>query len=251
MAVGDSPILVTGGTGKLGRPTVARLLAAGHDVRVLSRKPGAGRILGDLNTGAGLEEAVHGVRSVLHLTSGGTKEAEHTKRVALAAREAGVEHLIYISIVGVDRNPFPYYRAKLRSEQAVRAVGVPFTILRATQFHEFVAALAGGKSKRIAFVPEIPLQPIAVDEVAARLVELVAAGPSGRVADVGGPEQALVTEFAAQWYAARGHQPRVARLAVPGKSFRAFRAGAQLATLPGYGRQTFAEWARAAQTVAS
>lgn len=242
-------ILVTGGTGTLGGPTVARLQAAGHDVRVLSRKPGPGRVVGDLNTGDGLEAAVRGVDTVLHLSQGWTKEDEQTRRVALAAREAGVGHLAYISIVGVDRNPFPYYRAKLESEQAVRAVGVPFTILRATQFHDFVAKLSGKPGTRIAWVPDFPVQPIAVEEVADRLVELVAAGPSGRVADIEGPEQGALTGFALRWHAAHGREPRIVPLRLPGKAFRAYRAGAQLGTLPGYGKRTFDDWA--AQTAAS
>ena len=133
-------ILVTGGTGTLGRPTVERLRAAGHDVRILSRTPGPDRVVGDVTTGAGLAEAMRGVDTVLHLaTSAGKKDPRQTQNVVDAARAAGVTHLVYISIVGVDVNPYPYYRAKLESEQIIERSGIPFTILRATQFHDFIA----------------------------------------------------------------------------------------------------------------
>ena len=252
MSAGDSPILVTGGTGTLGRPTVALLQNAGQAVRVLSRKPGAGRVIGDLDTGAGLAEALDGVRTVLHLAMGWTKEAEQTKRLALAARAAGVEHLLYISIVGIDRNQaFPYYRAKLESEQAIRASGVPFTILRATQFHDFVANLVKGQlGGPIAFLPPMTLQPIAVDEVAARIAELAPGGPQGRVDDIAGPEQRTLKELASIWYAAHGRPTkRILSVPIPGRAFRNYREGTQLGTLPGYGRQSFADWVR--QTAAS
>ncbi len=246
MPPGDSPILVTGGTGTLGRPTVGLLRATGRDVRVLSRKPGEGRIVGDLGSGEGLAEAVAGAAAVLHLANGGRHEAEQTRRVVEAARAAGVGHVVYISIVGVDRNQsFGYYRAKLASERAVETGGVPWTILRATQFHDFVANLTGTQEGWwFPLVPRWRMQPIDVRFVAGRLVELVAAGPSGRAADIAGPEQGTLAGFAEQLWATHGRPKKALQFMLPGAAWRAFRDGAQLGELPGTGL-TFAEWLRA------
>jgi len=246
MPAGDSPILVTGGTGSLGRPTVALLRSAGHDVRVLSRTAGEDRIRGDLNTGEGLAEAMNGVAAVLHLANGIGREAEQTRRVAGAATAAGAAHLVYISIVGIDGHPLSYYRRKVESEEAVRAAGVPWTILRATQFHDFVPRLAGRQERWwLPLVPRWRMQPIDVGEVAARLVELVEAGPSGRVPDIEGPEQGTLAGFAEQLWAAHGRPRRAVEFTLPGAAGRALRDGAGLGRLPGYGRRTFGEWVAA------
>lgn len=243
-------ILVTGATGGLGRPTVERLRAAGHDVRAMSRhagggrQAGEGRVVADLATGAGLEDALTGVETVLHLATTRKSDAAQTLTLLDAARTAGVSHIVYISIVGVDRIPFAYYRDKAECERLVAESGIPFTILRATQFHGFVADLFLA-TRRLPFLVTLPVsdQPIAVEEVAERLAELAGAGPSGRVADIGGPEILTVDELAAQWQRAQGSHKRVWRVSIPGKTMKAFRAGHHLAGLPGYGRGTFAEYA--------
>ena len=142
-----STVLVTGGTGLLGRAVVARLTSAGHDVRVLSRTaPGSPAVVGDLATGSGLDDAVAGVDTVVHC---GVRPARSpTGRrdrhpVAGRCRPAGrfSPHLVYVSIVGVDRIPLAYYRAKAEAEREVALSGLPWTTLRATQFHEFTADL--------------------------------------------------------------------------------------------------------------
>ena len=238
-------ILVTGGTGTLGRPTVERLRAAGHDVRILSRTPAPDRVIGDVTTGTGLAEAMHGVDTLLHLaTSAGTKDVAQTRNVVDAARAAGVTHLVFISIVGVDVNPYPYYRAKFESEQLIERSGIPFTILRATQFHDFIALFLHLQRKLPFIVSlEVPDQPIAVDEVAARLVELVAAGPAGKVADIGGPEQLPLRTLIDTWQAAHGTSKRVVTIRPWGRIIRSFRAGDHMTPLPGFGRESFAEFA--------
>ena len=130
-------ILVTGGTGTLCRHVVDRLAGAGHPVRVLSRTRGP--YLGDLSTGAGLQTAIDGVKTILHLAGDPRRAAsdvEGTRRpVAAAPREA---HLVFISIVGVDRHPYFYYRAKFQAEGVVERSGLPYTILRITRFHDLV-----------------------------------------------------------------------------------------------------------------
>src|SRR5215218_2535655 len=184
--------LVTGATGHLGTPTVRRLQAAGHDVRALSRRGGPGLTTGDLRTGAGIPEAVAGADTVLHLATGprGKGDVELTRTLLGAAADAGVRHLVLISIVGIDDIPLPYYRDKLVVERLVRESGLPHTILRATQFHSLVQTLfTVQRPLPVVLAPAIRLQPIAVEDVADRLVELAGSVPAGRVADIGGPEQ--------------------------------------------------------------
>ena len=238
-------ILVTGGTGTLGRPTVDLLRAAGNDVRVLSRTPGAGRAVGDLRSGAGLDAALGGVDTVLHLaTAASSKDVGQARTLMAAAAKAGVTHVVFISIVGVDVVPYSYYRAKLGSEQIIEQSGIPFTILRATQFHSFVAMIPRAQRRLPVILSlNVPDQPIAVEEVAARLVELVAAGPSGHAADVGGPEQLTVRSAIDTWQTAAGTHKPVWTLHLGGKTIRALQAGEHMPGLPGYGTGTFAEYA--------
>lgn len=238
-------ILVTGGTGTLGRPTVARLRAGDHQVRVLSRKPGPDRVVADLGTGDGLAAAVDGSDVVVHLaTSAGRGDVAQTRNLLAAA--AGVRHLIVMSIAGIDRIPLPYYRYKLEGERLVAESGVPYTILRATQFHNLVDQVFGAQRFLPALLaPAITLQPIAVEEVAVRLAELVDQPPAnGRVEDIGGPERTPVAELARMWKQARSVRRAVLPLRVPGKTFRAFAAGAATVDGPAYGRITFAEYLR-------
>lgn len=234
-------ILVTGGTSGPGRPTVERLRAAGHDVRVLSRRAGAGTHVGDLATGAGLAEALAGVETVVHLASNLQRDLPDTERLLGLAREAGVRHLVFLSIVGVDRIPYGYYVDKVASERAIAASGIPFTILRATQFHSFpltVLRMTGGH----VFVKGVSIQPIGVDDVGARLAELATGEPQGRVADLGGPEILDATDVLHRLQAAGRASRFVVSITIPGKAFRGFRAGHHLAGLPGAGRQTFDAW---------
>lgn len=241
-----STILVTGATGSLGRPTVAALRTAGHTVRPMSRTSREGGVVADLTTGAGLQAALDGVDTVVHLATAVSKaDIAHARTLVTAARAAGVRHLVYVSIVGVDRIPFPYYRAKFECERVIEESGIPFTILRATQFHGFVAKILSAPG-RLPFLVSLPIddQPIAVEEVAQRLAELAADAPAGRVDDIGGPEVLSFDELAAQWQRAHGTRKTVWRFTVPGRTMAAFRAGHHLAGLPGYGRETFAQFSQ-------
>ncbi len=246
-------ILVTGGTGTLGRPTVRRLRATGADVRVLSRRAGADRVRGDLDTGEGVAAALRGADTVVHLATTSRRDAGQTRVLLYACRDARVGHLVFISIVGVERIPYGYYRDKVASEGMIAASGVPFTIQRATQFHDFVAAFLRLQRRLPAIVvPDLPVQPIAVEEVAARLVELATARPAGRVADIGGPEQLPARTLARQWQAAHGVRERTWTVHAPGRIAATFRAGHHMTPLPGYGRETFARWAaREAESAAA
>ncbi len=244
-----SGLLVTGGTGTLGSRVVARLRGTEHDVRILSRSGRPGTIKGDLITGEGLEAAVEGVKTIVHCASNPLRkthqvDVQGTERLLQAAARAGVSHFVYISIVGVDRNPFPYYRAKLEAEWTIERSPVPWTILRATQFHDFVFGMLRALDHVPLFMP-VPkgflLQPIDVGEVASRLVELALSEPAGRAPDVGGPEVSAFADLARSYLKAAGRRGKVVEVPVPGKTARAFRQGAHLVPDHSYSKITWEE----------
>lgn len=236
-------ILVTGGTGTLGRHVVDRLAGAGHPVRVLSRTRGP--YLGDLSTGAGLQAALDGVQTVLHLAGDPRRAAsdvEGARRLVAAAPRGA--HLVFISIVGVDRHPYSYYRAKFQAEGVVERSGLPYTVLRATQFHDLVL-FALRASARLPVLP-VPagtaFQPIDAGEVAGRLVELALGRPAGRVPDMGGPEILDTAELARTYLKAAGRRRAVLPVPLPGRVFAAFRRGVHLTPERREGRKTFEEF---------
>jgi uncharacterized protein YbjT (DUF2867 family) len=153
-------------------------------------------------------------------------------------------HLVYISIVGVDGHPYPYYRAKAATEAQVEASGLPWSIQRATQFHEFLVRLLR-PSDRLPFVV-VPagfrFQPMATAEAARRLVEIAGGGPSGRLADVSGPEVHAAVDLARSYRRAMGKAPRVFSLPLAGRSAAAFRRGDHILATPNYGQQTWQEF---------
>lgn len=235
-----SVIVVTGATSGPGGPLVERLRARGHEVRALSRRPGEGRIVADLATGTGLDLALAGADVVVHLATNRKRDLPDTQRLLAAAHTAGAGHLVYLSIVGVDRIPYGYYVDKLGNEKAIEASGIPFTILRATQFHSFpgeILQLTGGR-----FFVDLRIQPIGVEDVAERLAELATGAPAGRAADIGGPEILEGRDILGRLQRAGRAKKRVFFLSLPGKTFAAFRAGHHLAGLPGAGVQTFDAW---------
>lgn len=229
-------VLVTGGTGLLGSRVAERLRVAGRGVRILSRSGGDGRVRGDLGTGEGLETAVRGVETVVHCASSPLRktrqvDVEGTGRLLEEAVRAGVSHVVFISIVGVDRNPYyPYYRYKLDAERVIERAGVPWTILRATQFHEFALGFVRMSSRGpVALAPRGFLgQPVDVSEVAARLAGLALSEPAGHVTDFGGPEVGTFAELSRAYLEATGRRKKVLEIPVPGRTARAWREGAQI-----------------------
>lgn len=237
-------ILVTGGTGRAGRPTVELLRSAGHDVRALSRHEGPGRVVGDLRSGGGIHEAVAGADTVVHLaTRSSFGDAQLMRTLLDASRAGGVGHVVYLSIVGVDRIPLGYYRQKLAAEHLLGSSGLGHTILRATQFHELVAGVfTAQRILPVVLAPTVSVQPIAVGDVATRLAELATGEPAGRVPDVGGPEQLPARELARQWAAAASVHRRIVPVSVPGRTFAAVSAGHSLVPGSAFGTTTFADF---------
>ncbi|QTV79553.1 SDR family oxidoreductase [Microbacterium sp. NIBRBAC000506063] len=246
-------IAIAGGTGVLGSAVATVAEGRGHRVRVLSRSKGV-----DVETGEGLADAVGGADALVDALSVQTTSAKRaeaffattTRALQEAARAGGVAHHVVPSIVGVDRVPYGYYAGKLAQERAVEAGEVPWTILRATQFHEFASQLferAAVGPLRLAV--KMRTQPVAVREVAERLVDLVEAGPAGRAPDFAGPREESMVEMMRAWAARSGYDGRMPAIALPGAFGRAMRDGSVLPGLDAdHGTVTFEEWLQAQPT---
>jgi uncharacterized protein YbjT (DUF2867 family) len=253
-----APILVTGGTGTLGRHVVSGLRNAGRDVRVVSRHPRDGEagvefVSGDLATGEGLSAAVAGAETVVHLAGSAKGDEEKARHIVRAATEAGARHLVYISVVGADRIPmagridrmmFGYFASKHAAERIVADSGLPWTTLRATQFHDLLLTVA----QQMARLPVIPVpagfkfQPIDPTEVAARLVELALGPPAGLVPAMGGPRVYKMDELLGEYLQTTGKRRPMLPIWLPGKAASAFREGANLAPDRAVGRRTWEEF---------
>jgi uncharacterized protein YbjT (DUF2867 family) len=255
-------ILVTGGTGTLGRVLVERLRERGHVPRVLSRRAGQGRVVGDLETGAGVPEAVRGVDAVVHAASRPSHDVAQTETLLAALRAEGARpaggsvaaagesgrhaapHLVFISIVGVDRVPLAYYREKVEVERLVAAAGMPWTVLRATQFHDLLSTLFGvlGRSPVLPVLARASFQPVDVRDVADRLADLATGAPVGRAPDLGGPQVRPMADLARTWAGATGRRRAVLPVRLPGRLARAVRAGGLITPEHADGRITFEEF---------
>jgi uncharacterized protein YbjT (DUF2867 family) len=241
------PVVVTGGTGTLGRSVVRELREAGAEVRVLSRRAGDGHVVGDLTTGAGLDDAVRGVGAIVHCatdTRVPRNDVTGIRNLTEAAHRHGAPHLVYVSIVGVDRVPFPYYRVKHEVEGIVVESGLPWTILRATQFHDLVLTLSRFLARSpVMVVPAgTSVQPVDAAEVAARLAQLALAAPAGWAPEFGGPEVVPFTDLARAYLRARGVRRPVLPVRLPGRVARAYREGGHLTPGHAAGRRTYAEF---------
>jgi uncharacterized protein YbjT (DUF2867 family) len=251
-------ILITGGNGGLGREIVRAAARAGHVVRIGSRgaRPDGtpadhqwARM--DLTTGEGVTAALAGAEAVVHAASDPNRsrvvDVDGTRRLVEAARDARVAHLVYVSIVGIDRIPVRYFRDKLAAEQIVAASAVPHSIVRETQFHTFID-MQLRKAARFPLVMPIPtnfrIQSAAPAEAADYLLRCVADGPGGRRPDFGGPEVLTMGEAAAQWKAARGSRKPIVALLVPGKVGAALRAGASTVPDGAHGSVRWGDWLR-------
>jgi uncharacterized protein YbjT (DUF2867 family) len=229
-------ILVTGGTGTLGRPVAQRLRDAGASVTVLSRHPretaeGIRYTAGDLSTGEAIEAA--------------------TRTLVGAAKDA--RHIVLISVVGADRIPqvsaidrafFGYFGMKRATERVLEQSGIGWTTLRATQFHDLILMVA----RALAKLPVIPapagfrFQPVDAAEVAERMAELALGEPSGLVPDLAGPKIYTIAELVSSYLRAAGKRRPLIPVHIPGQAARALRSGANLAPDRAAGKRTWEEF---------
>ncbi|RRO20463.1 NAD-dependent epimerase/dehydratase family protein [Saccharopolyspora rhizosphaerae] len=258
-------VAITGGTGHVGRHLV-RSLKPTHRTRVLTRHPGTDAevqwVAGDLATGEGVEELVTGARTVVHAATWSPMaqrglphpadfwrsppdvDVDGTSRLLEASAAAGVEHFTYVSIVGVDRPALPYLRLKHTAEELVSVAEVPWSIVRATQFHWLLDRMFG-RAARLPVLPlpaSLPTQPVDEADFAAYLATCVTEGPAGRRPDFGGPEVLTLGEAVQTWQEVRGGRARVITVPAP----KRLRRIASDWTCPHdrHGRRTWAEWLR-------
>lgn len=249
---------MTGASGRLGRLVVARLHAEGRSVRALSRRPPAAGAadaapsgssgtqwhVGDVSTGHGLAAAFDGTGTVIHCATDPRGDDEGSaRRLVHGASRAGSAHVVFVSIVGVDRIPYSYYRTKRAAELVLESSGLPITVLRATQFHELVVRACAALARLLVLpVPAgTSFQPVAADEVAGALVELSGSPPAGRVPGLAGPEVLTTRQLAATYLGARGRQRPILPVRLPGAAFSGPRREAHLAPDRAVGSTTFAE----------
>jgi len=208
-------IVVIGGTGLIGSKTVAILRQGGHEVVAASPKSGVNSI-----TGEGLKEALAGAQVVIDLTNSPSFENravleffETSGRNLLPAESvAGVRHHVALSIVGTDRSDNGYFRAKVAQEELIRASGIPYTIIRATQFLEFLGGIADSSADgNVVRVSPGLFQPIAADDVAAVVAEVGVAAPRNGIVEIAGPERAPFNEIVARYMKAVGDRREVVR----------------------------------------
>jgi len=226
-------------------------------VRVMSRRPPPGQpgvewATADLASGTGVREATTGVDVVLHLASlpyrGRRTDAvdiEGTRTLTEAAARAGVGHVIYVSIVGADAIPWPYFRKKLAAEERLRSGQVAWSIVRATQFYPLLDTMLSWAARLpvLAGPANVPGRPVDPADVAARLIAAAESGPSLAVAEFAGPEVLTFAELAAQWLEATGRPRRhLLDLPLPGRLGRAFEAGHAVPAAAQLGSQTWHSW---------
>jgi len=240
-------IAVAGGTGVVGRHTVEAVQAAGHEAIVLSRHHGV-----DLVSGSGVEGALASVDAVIDTANVSTLKADAaiafftaaSGTLVHAAAAAGVGHVVLLSIVGIDRNPHDYYAGKVAQEKVYEHSPVPWTILRATQFHEFAAQMfERAKAGPLHLAPRARVQPVAAREVGEHLAALAAGDAVGRASDLAGPREEALDRMIRDYARAKGHRGWIPSVSIPTPQMKGMREGLALpgpdATL---GRETFEEW---------
>ena len=255
-------ILVTGGTGHLGRELLERLVLQRRSVRVLARKPLAipqvQWAVGNLATGEGIDAALQGVHTVVHaatfspiarhgtirpadlFTSPPKVDVDGTRRLLDASRRAGVAHFLHVSIVGLDDATLPYSRVKLAGENLVRLSNLPWSVVRASPFFYLLdRVLENLRWLPVWPLPDAAFDPVDTGDMAAYLVECLDDGLRGVREQLGGPEQLSVTEIARQFLHARGWQRRVLPLRLSDSAMR--RIGL-VAANGRQGKRTWTSW---------
>jgi len=209
-------IVIIGGTGLIGSKTVAILRQAGHEVLAASPNSGVNTL-----TGEGVKQAVSGAQVVIDLANSPSFEDKAVleffqtagRNLLPAEAAAGVRHHVALSIVGTDRSPDNgYFRAKVAQEKLIEASGVPYTIIRSTQFMEFLKGIADGgtQGSKVRISPGL-FQPIAADDVAAFVADVALAAPRNGIVEIAGPDRAPFNEIVARYLKAVGDPREVVR----------------------------------------
>jgi uncharacterized protein YbjT (DUF2867 family) len=253
-------VLVTGGTGTLGREVVSRLLDKHYSTRILSHKSnpsvpkGTEVYVGDLETGTGLRDATKDVDAIIHCASATSgfnayeTDVEGTRKLIESTKATRSPHFVYISIVGVDKTQFSYYKAKYDAELLIEKGELPWTIQRATQYHNFL--LSTIQSFGADTLSEIPVpsgmrfQSIDVGEVADHLISLVEGGPSGRAPYIGGPQVLTLEEMTEAYLRIRGKKATIQPKPIPNDMYDMFRTGIHLCPDRTEGKITWEEFLR-------
>jgi uncharacterized protein YbjT (DUF2867 family) len=249
-------ILITGGTGALGTDLIARLAQTPHTIRITSRKPKPADARTewaqvDFETQIGFSEALRDVDVVVHcMTSSLNSEKADvigTQRFLADVKQAKVKNFIFISIVGTDRIPYSYYQHKVIVEKAIKESGVPYSIVRAAQFHGFIDMLLG-LTKKLWWMPILPLptnwqfQTIDTRDVATYLMPFIEKDATGRIDNVAGPQMLRLGEMARQWRDIQGSHKPIVRLPLFGKVAHGFDQGYNTAPDKAYGSITWADY---------
>jgi uncharacterized protein YbjT (DUF2867 family) len=248
-------IVVIGGTGLIGSKTVAILRQGGHEVVAASPNSGVNTI-----TGEGLKEAMAGTQVVIDLANSPSFEDkavleffETSGRNLLAAEAAAnVRHHVALSIVAIDRTDNGYFRAKVAQEKLIKTSSIPYTIVRSTQFLEFLRGIADSSADgNIVRLPSILFQPIAADDVAANVADVALAPPRNGIVEIAGPERAPFNEIVARYLKAVGDPRDV--VSDPEARYWGGRVDEQSLVPLGearLGRIGFDEWLRRSQAAA-
>ncbi len=208
-------IVVIGGTGLIGSKTVAILRQGGHDVLAASPRSGVNTM-----TGEGIKEAMAGSQVVIDLANSPSFEDKAVleffetsgRNLLTAETAAGVRHHVALSIVGTDRSDNGYFRAKVAQEKLIVASGIPYTIIRSTQFMEFLGGIADSSTNaNVVRVSPVSFQPIAADDVACNVAAVALAAPRNGIVEIAGPERAPFNEMIARYLKAAGDSREVVR----------------------------------------
>jgi nucleoside-diphosphate-sugar epimerase len=262
-------VLVTGGTGKLGRELLPKLSEAGHSLVALGRRPlppgvPATWARGDLSTGEGIDDAMRNCEAVVHAATAGfgdryslrwavfhsaAVDVRGTRALLEAAERMRIEHFVFTSIVGIDRVPlFPtiyrYFKHKLVAEASVRRTSLSWTIARITQFHSFLDQMFAWRLRLPGpvLLPETLGQPIDASDAADAVIASLEETPARQIREFGGPEVMDWRKLVDAWVARRGVTRTIRFIRVPGRLGRALRHGALTCPERSSGSITWEQW---------
>ncbi len=242
---------MTGSTGQLGSALLNQLKGSDYIVKITSRrKPeGIGHfewVYSDLLSGEGIEEAVNDVDVIIHAATSPTKDSKNFEVTGFEnflSKLQHIKHFIYPSIVGIEEIPLKYYKLKYEAEELLKNSSIPYTIVRATQFHGFVENLLLSKPlfKRYIIPGNIKFQSVSVDEFAKNLIDFINKGPQGRTDDFGGPDIMTLREMAELKIKINNETNKVLSISLPGKLYKSFCGGKNTNSIQKVGKITFEE----------